>query len=141
MQIQLLSGRRASSFEHMVEFEECIKIKHLQQYESPKGIRRRIPYIVAATIYRPPSPNNNDMLKYLSKSLTDTEGFLPGCSIIIAGDFNQLNIKNLSRQFQQLAHLPIRGTNTLDPVLTCTLSTSLTLPHPTRHLASLTTVL
>ena len=60
------------------------------------------------------------MLEYLSKSLTDIEGLFPGCGIIIAGDFNHLNNKNLSRQFQikQLVHLPTRGTNTLDLVLT-----------------------
>ncbi len=71
----------------------------------------------------PPPPlcaNDNDMLEYLSKSLTDIEGLFPGCGIIIAGDFNHLNIKNLSRQFQlkQLVHLPTRDTNTLDLVLT-----------------------
>ncbi len=60
------------------------------------------------------------MLEYLTKSLTDIEGLFPGCGIIIAGDFNHLNIKNLSRQFQlkQLVHLPTRGTNTLDLILT-----------------------
>ena len=51
------------------------------------------------------------MLEYLS---------FPGCGIILAGDFNHLDIKTISRQFQlkQLVHLPTRGTNTLDLVLT-----------------------
>ena len=106
--------------------KECIKIKHLQQFESPNlwmqlrssRLLKEIPCIVAALIYHPPSANDNDMSKYLSKSLRDIEGFLPGCCIIIAGDFSHLNIKNLSRQFQlkQLVHLPTRGMNTLDLV-------------------------
>ena len=79
----------------------CIKIKHLPQFESPNlevlwmQLRpsRLQRGIVAATIYHP-------MLEYLSKSLTDIERFLPGCGIVIVGDFNHLNIKNLSRQLQ-----------------------------------------
>ena len=86
----------------------------------PARLPRGIPCVVAATVYHPPCANDNEMLEYLSKSLTDIEGLFPGCGIIIAGDFNHLNIKNLARQFQlkQLVHLPTRGMNTLDLVLT-----------------------
>ena len=60
------------------------------------------------------------MLEYLSKTLTTIEGHFPGCGIILAGDFNHLDIKIISCQFQlkQLVHLPTCGTNTLDLVLT-----------------------
>jgi exonuclease III len=111
--------------------KECIKVIQLHQFHDPNfevlwtqirppRLPRGFPCLVAATVYHPPCANDNDMLEYLSKSLTDIEGLFPGCGIIIAGDFNHLNIKNLSRQFQlkQLVHLPTRGTNTLDLILT-----------------------
>ena len=55
------------------------------------------------------------MLEYLAKSLTDIEGHYPGCGIILAGDFNRLNVSRLSRQFRmkQLVHLHTRGDQTL----------------------------
>ena len=86
----------------------------------PARLPKGIPCIIAATIYHPPSASNNIMLEYLSKTLTTVEGLFPGCGIILAGDFNHLDIKIISCQFQlkHLVHLPTRGTNTLDLVLT-----------------------
>jgi hypothetical protein len=60
------------------------------------------------------------MILELVKSLTDIEGHYPGCGIILAGDFNRLNVSRLSRQFRmkQLVHLHTRGDQTLDLILT-----------------------
>lgn len=64
--------------------------------------------------------NNNNMLEYLSMWLTTIEGHYTDCEIVIAGDFNHLNINYLCREFplKQLVHLPTRGASTLDLVLT-----------------------
>lgn len=71
-------------------------------------------------MYHPPSANDDAMLDYLTRCLTEVEGLYPGCGIVIAGDFNKLDIKVLSYQFQlkQLVNFPTRGNNTLDLVLT-----------------------
>ena len=91
----------------------------LQKGKLPR-LPRGIPCIIAATIYHLPNASNNIMLEYLSKTLMTIEGHFPGCGIILAGGFNHLDIKIISRQFQlkQLVHLPTRGTNMLDLVLT-----------------------
>ena len=86
----------------------------------PVRLPRGFPCLVAATIYHPPIANDKDMLEYLLKSLIEIEGHFLGCVIIIADDFNQSNIHNLCRQFnlKQLVHIPTRGSNVLDFVLT-----------------------
>ena len=60
------------------------------------------------------------MLEYLFKSLTEIEGQYPNCGLLLAGDFNRLDIKSLLRQFKmkQLVHLPSRKDQTLDLIIT-----------------------
>jgi hypothetical protein len=59
----------------------------------PSRLPRSFHCLVVATVYHPPSSNNKDMLQYLTRSVSEVEGRFPGCGIIIAGDFNNLNIK------------------------------------------------
>ena len=109
---------------------ESIKIEVINQYDDtnqevlwvltrPSRHPRGIPCIITGTVYHPPSANNNSMIEHLSNSLTEIEGQFPGCGIIIAGDFNQLDIKVFAHQFQlkQLVHFSTRGNNKLDLVL------------------------
>lgn len=109
--------------------KESTKIKVLDQFDEtdlevlwvhtrPRRLPRGIPCIVTGTVYHPPGANNNIMTEHLANSLIEIEGQFPGCGIIIAGDFNKLNVKVLERQFQlkQLVHLHTRGNNTLDLV-------------------------
>lgn len=53
-------------------------------------------------------------------NLTTIESLHPGCGILLAGDFNRLNIHRLSNQFRmkQLVNLPTRADQTLDLILT-----------------------
>ena len=44
--------------------------------------------------------NDTEILEYLSDVITRAEGLFPGCGIIIAGDFNQLDTKHLCRDFR-----------------------------------------
>ena len=82
---------------------------------------REFSCIITGTLYHPPNSGNiYNMMLELVKSLTDIEGHYPGCGIILAGDFNRLNVSRLSRQFRmkQLVHLHTRGDQTLDLILT-----------------------
>ena len=60
------------------------------------------------------------MLTYLSTTLTTIESQYPGCGILLAGDFNRLNVSRLLTQFKmkQLVRSPTRGDRILDLVLT-----------------------
>lgn len=110
---------------------DTIIIKVLHQFDNtdlevlwvhtrPRRLPRGVPCIVTGTVYHPPGANNNTMIEHLTNSLIEIEGQFPGCGIIIAGDFNKLNVKVLARQFKfkQLVHQPTRGNNILDLVLT-----------------------
>ena len=86
----------------------------------PPRLPRGIPCIITGTLYHPPSANDDIILEYLAKSLTDLEGHYPECGIILAGDFNRLQVSRLSHQFRmkQLVNLHTRGNHTLDLILT-----------------------
>ena len=50
------------------------------------------------------------MFDHLNNALTAAEALYPNCAFIVAGDFNQLSIDNLARQFclKQLVKFPTR---------------------------------
>ena len=75
-----------------------------------------------ATVYHPPNPeyNQHDLIEFLIDSC---EGLLltnPNSKLIIAGDVNQLNTKEITNQlsFVQLVKSPTRGQRILDVFLT-----------------------
>ena len=43
----------------------------------------------------PSNADDNEMLTYLSTTLTTIESQYPGCGILPAGDFNRLNVSRL----------------------------------------------
>jgi len=111
--------------------KNCIKFKTLSDLNHPDfealwtwlrplRLPRGIPCLVVGTIYHPPSANDQNMLNHLSTTLTSIEGQYPGCGIYLCGDFNQLNIQRLKRQFRlkQLVDKPTRGDCTLDLIIT-----------------------
>ena len=88
-----------------------IKCKRLDELENPNfevlwvhtkpnRLPRGVTCVILACVYHPPSSNDHEILEYLFESLTEVEGLHPGCAIIIAGDFNKLDIKILKRNFQ-----------------------------------------
>ena len=64
----------------------------------------------------PPNADDNEMLNYLSTTLTTIESQYPGCGIFLAGDFNRLNVSRLLTPFKmkQLVRSPTRGDRILD---------------------------
>ena len=85
----------------------------------PFDLHRGHHFLVDATVYHPPSANNNQMLQYLTKWAIEVEGRYSGCGIIVKGDFDKLETKYFCRQFgfKQLVNVPSRTANTLDLVL------------------------
>ena len=111
--------------------KESIQTKRLQEIEDPAfevlwsyikppRLPRGINCIITACFYHPPSCNDTEILEYLSDAITHAEGLLPGCSIIIPGNLNQLDTKHLCHDFhlKQHVHQTIRSAYILDLVLT-----------------------
>lgn len=68
------------------------------------------PCVFTGTLYHPPSANDDIILDYLAKSLTDLEGRYLECGIVLAGEFNRLKVSRLSHQsrMKQLVNLHAR---------------------------------
>ena len=70
-------------------------------------------------IYHPPSASDPAITEYLIKCLSTIESCYPNGGILIAGDFNRLQITRLRNNFQlkQIVHFPTRGRRTLELIL------------------------
>ena len=96
--------------------------RHVPDYEilwirvSPTRLLQGFSSIIISTVYRPPSADNKSMLEYQFKPLTEIEGQYPNYGLLLAGDFNHLDIRSLVRHFKVklLVHLPMRNDQTLD---------------------------
>lgn len=73
-------------------------------------------------IYHPfwSKPENNLMRDNLFKSFSLAESKFPNCALIVAGDFNRLDVKSIQRHFRlkQIVKMPTRKNAILDLVLT-----------------------
>ena len=75
--------------------------------------------IIVKVVYHPPgqpTENNNDMTEYLTNCLDSFLTDRPSSGIVIAGDFNKLNLTRLCNRFDLKKHVtaPTRGNNILD---------------------------
>lgn len=104
---------------HLTELE-CPNLEVLWSFIRPFRLPRGLLCIINATVYHPTNGDDNILLDHLRNSLIIIGGCYPGSGIIIAGDFNHLNIKQLCYEFnlKQLVNVPTRGSNILDLVLT-----------------------
>lgn len=86
----------------------------------PQRLPRGFSQLVCGVIYHPPGANENMIIDYLSNNLQFIESKYPHAAVILAGDFNHLNITEVSQQYSltQMVNFPTRGNNTLDLVLT-----------------------
>ena len=86
----------------------------------PARLPRGCNSIVVGTLYHLPSASDPAIMEYLIKCLSTIESCYPNCGILIAGDFNRLQITRLRNNFQlkQMVHFPTRGRRTLDLILT-----------------------
>ena len=76
--------------------------------------------LLCAVVYRPPGSDGQSLSNHLFESLAIAEANFPNYGVIIAWDFNRLNVSNLTRHFKlkQLVKSPTRGHAILDLVLT-----------------------
>ncbi len=93
---------------------ECLWLR-LRPYRLP----RKISSIVMGVLYsRPdkPAQEQRDLVNYLIESLDEARNQLPDCSIVLLGDFNNLNISDLlnRRNLNQIISEPTRGSAILD---------------------------
>ena len=83
----------------------------------PARLPRGCNSIVVGTLYHLPSASDPAIMEYLIKCLSTIASCYPNCSILIAWDFNRLQITRLRNNFQ-MVHFPTRGRRTLDLILT-----------------------
>ena len=85
----------------------------------PNRLPRGYSSIIVGVIYRPPS-DNHALIRDLLSSLTKIESEFPNCGIILAGDFNRLNINFLLKHFRlkQLVKVSTSNNAMLDLLLT-----------------------
>ena len=85
-------------------------------------------------VYIPPSANTKEALSILYKSVSTLQNSHPDSVCIIAGDFNQANLKTVMPHFHKYVNFATRGENTLDQVFTNIKQAFRAVPHP--HLGS-----
>ncbi|XP_068752751.1 uncharacterized protein [Montipora capricornis] len=88
----------------------------------PRRLPRGFSSLIVAVVYHPhwTTAENNTMREHLFQSLLLAESRYPNCVLILAGDFNRLDVKSIQRHFRlkQMAKKPTRKVAILDLVLT-----------------------
>ena len=79
--------------------------------------------VIVVGIYYSPGQNKEcerEMLDYLTQKMDTVLADRPSAGILVAGDFNKLNLNHLCRRFnlRKLVKSPTRGNNILDQILT-----------------------
>lgn len=84
----------------------------------PFYLPREFSAIIIIGVYIPPDADTKAALKTLSHSINELQTIHPGGVLIVAGDFNQANMKKVLPHFYQHVDFATRKTNTLDHVYT-----------------------
>ena len=81
---------------------------------------KRVFLLIVFVLYHLPGAYDNFIREHLFNSLDAAESIYPNCALIIAGDFNRLDVTRLKRHFQlkQIVETPTRKDAILDLVLT-----------------------
>ena len=113
-------AREQMKYEILENLQCCNDHEILWIKLNPTRLPRGFTCLIIAVIYHPPGSDCHSIINHLFQSLTLAESLYPNCSIVIAGDFNRLNVANIKRHFKlkQLVKLPTRGQVTLDKILT-----------------------
>lgn len=86
----------------------------------PDRLPRGFSCLIVAAVYHPPGADENLIRDHLFQSLALAESKFPNCGIIVAGDFNRLDVKRIKKHFRlkQVVKSPTRNDVILDFVLT-----------------------
>ena len=97
----------------------CTDHEILWVHLRPARLPRRFSCLIVTVLYHPPGVDIN-IREHLFNSLARAESIYPNCALIIAGDFNRLDVTRLKRHFhlKQIVKAPIRKDAILDLLLT-----------------------
>ncbi len=82
----------------------------------PFYLPREFTTIIIMAVYIPPSANTKEALSILYRSISKLQSTHSEDVFIVAGDFNQANMKTVLPHFHQYVDFATRGKNTLDRV-------------------------
>lgn len=85
-----------------------IKLGYLLIKCLPHYLLREFTFIIIAAVYIPPSVNIKDTLEELNNAISCAQNSHPEGFFIIAGDFNQANLRDILPKFHQYITLPTR---------------------------------
>ena len=97
-------------FKHLEDLSCCDKHEVLWLYLGPTRLPRGFSCIIVAVLYHPPGSDQYSILDHLFYVLDELESCYPNCRLIVAGDFNWLNVKDLQKHFRlkQIVKKPTR---------------------------------
>ena len=111
-----------SRFKQLQELSCCDDHEVLWVQLRPNRLPRGFSSLIVAVVYHPhwPETENSCMREHLFRSLSLAESKFPNCALIVAGDFNRLDIKSLKKHFRlkQIVKKPTRKDAILDLILT-----------------------
>ena len=102
------------------ELSRCQDHEILWLHLRPTHLPRGVSCLIAAVVYHPPGADDNSIRDHLFHSLALAESKFPNYGIIVAGDFNRLNITMIRKHFRlkRIIKSPTRKDVILDLVLT-----------------------
>ena len=111
-----------TSYKTLDELSCCQDHEVLWVKLRPKRLPRGFSYLIAGVVYHPhwTATENDCMRDHLFQSLLLAESRFLNCALIVAGDFNHLDVKSIQRHFwlKQIVKKPTRKNAILDLVLT-----------------------
>lgn len=100
----------------MLPFLSQVSFNNIKHHVLLSRLLRGVPCIIIRTIYHSPNADDNEMLTYLSTTLTTIESQYPGCGIFLAGNFNHLHVSRLLTQFKMKQLVRVNLVEILHPV-------------------------
>ncbi len=97
----------------------------------PYYLPREFTSVFVAAVYIPPDANSKNALQELYEVISSHMTKQPDAVIIVAGDFNQTDLRTVLLRFHQHVHISTRGNNTLaatEPSLVLILASQTTSP-------------
>ena len=111
-----------ASYKKLDELSCCPEHEILWVQLRPRRLPRGFFSLIVAVVYHAhwTTAENNTRREHLFQSLLLAESRYPNCALILAGDFNRLDVKSIQRHFRlkQMVKKPTRKDAILDLVLT-----------------------
>ena len=109
-------------YKQVEELSCCADHEILCVQLQPNRLPRGFSSLIVAVFYHPhwTGAENDSMRDHLFQSLSLAESRYPNCVLIVAGDFNRLDVKSTKKHFclKQIVKKPTRGNAIFDLVLT-----------------------